>query len=161
VQRMDTLNKAKSNDLGAKYLTFSLGGEEYGIEIMKVKEILGVPDITPVPQTPGHIKGVINLRGKVVPVMDLRIKFGLPPQEYHDRTCLIVVETTPKEGYTEMTGLIVDAVSEVIRIESDQIAPPPHLGAKLDTDYILGMARREGSVRILLDIDRVAGIEDT
>ncbi|MBF0551783.1 MAG: purine-binding chemotaxis protein CheW [Deltaproteobacteria bacterium] len=142
-----------------KYLTFSLANEEYGIGILKVKEIIGMMPITTVPQTPGFVKGVINLRGKVIPVIDLRLKFGMDPIGYTDRTCIIVVEVKMESGAIIM-GIVVDSVSEVINIKGSEIEDTPTFGAKLNTDYILGMAKTEGGVKILLEIDRVLKEED-
>ncbi len=138
-----------------KYLTFSLANEEYGIGILKIKEIIGMMSITTVPQTPAFVKGVINLRGKVIPVTDLRLKFGMEAMEYTERTCIIVVEIIGKSGNTIMVGIVVDSVSEVLNIRGQDIEPTPTFGTTLDTDYILGMAKTEGKVKILLDIDRV------
>ncbi len=137
-----------------KYLTFALANEEYGIGILKVKEIIGMMSITSVPQTPGFVKGVINLRGKVIPVVDLRLKFGMEEMEYTERTCIIVVEIAGEAGLV-LIGIVVDAVSEVLNIKGEDIEDTPTFGTKLDTDYILGMAKMEGGVKILLDIDRV------
>jgi purine-binding chemotaxis protein CheW len=137
-----------------KYLTFNLDQEEYGIGILKIKEIIGMMPVTSVPQTPDFIKGVINLRGKVIPVMDLRLRFGMAAVDYTERTCIIVVEIQGRSGHI-MIGIVVDAVSEVLNIRSEEIEETPTFGAKLDTDYILGMAKMEGGVKILLDIDRV------
>jgi purine-binding chemotaxis protein CheW len=143
-----------ADDRGGKYLTFTLADEEYGIGILKVKEIIGMMPITPVPQTPSFVKGVVNLRGKVIPVVDLRLKFGMESIDYTERTCIIVVEIEAPSG-SVMMGIVVDAVSEVIQIKNDDIEETPRFGAKLNTDYILGMAKMEGRVKILLDIDRV------
>lgn len=137
-----------------KYLTFTLGGEDYGIGILKIKEIIGMMPITFVPQTPKFVKGVINLRGKVIPVTDLRLRFGMESMDYTDRTCIIVVEITGEAGNI-MIGIVVDTVSEVLNIKAEDIEDTPAFGTKLDTDYILGMAKTEGGVKILLDIDRV------
>ena len=137
-----------------KYLTFALAGEEYGIGILKVKEIIGIMTITPVPKTPGYIKGVINLRGKVIPVIDLRLKFNMESAAYTERTCIIVVEISSAERKI-MMGIVVDSVSEVLNIRQGEIADTPAFGAKMDTAYILGMAKMGGGVKILLDIDRV------
>lgn len=137
-----------------KYLTFSLSNEEYGIGILKVKEIIGMMSITPVPQTPEFVKGVINLRGKVIPVIDLRLRFAMPEAEYAERTCIIVVEIEGDAGKFQI-GIVVDSVSEVLNIKATEIEETPAFGTKLNTDYILGMAKMEGSVKILLDIDRV------
>jgi purine-binding chemotaxis protein CheW len=141
-----------------KYLTFGLAGEEYGIEILKIKEIIGLMPITAVPRTPPYIKGVINLRGKVIPVMDLRIRFGMEEAETGDRTCIIVVEI-PGQAGAVVTGLVVDAVSEVMTIKTDDIESPPSFGTDLETDGVLGMAKLEGAVKILLDIERVLHLE--
>ena len=139
-----------------KYLTFSLAGEEYGIGILKVKEIIGMMTITPVPQAPGFVKGVINLRGKVIPVLDLRLRFSMEAGEYSERTCIIVVETAGTNGSVHM-GIVVDAVSEVLNVRQDDTEDTPGFGVKLNTDFILGMAKIGGGVKILLDIDRVLG----
>lgn len=137
-----------------KYLTFSLANEEYGIGILKVKEIIGMMSITSVPRTPGFVKGVINLRGKVIPVLDLRLRFGMEETAYTERTCIVVVEVEGSSG-SIMTGLVVDAVSEVQNIRSEEIENTPSFGTRLDTEYILGMAKLGKGVKILLDIDRV------
>jgi purine-binding chemotaxis protein CheW len=137
-----------------KYLTFVLEKEEYGIGILKVREIIGMMPITPVPQTPGFVRGVINLRGQVIPVIDLRLKFGMPESEYTERTSIIVVEVKPQQGLVRI-GIVVDTVSEVVNIREDDIEDTPAFGATLDTEFILGMAKMEGGVKILLDIDRV------
>jgi purine-binding chemotaxis protein CheW len=138
-----------------KYLTFGLGSEEYGLEILKVKEIIGVMNITSVPQTPKYVKGVINLRGKVIPVIDLRLKFGMDAMEYNDRTCIIVVDIAGKVGKTTVMGIVVDSVSEVLNIKGEEIEDTPTFGVSLETDYILGMAKVKGGVKILLDINKV------
>jgi purine-binding chemotaxis protein CheW len=150
---IDEVVKSTINRDG-KYLTFSLAGEEYGIGILKVREIIGMMTITTVPQTPGYVKGVINLRGKVIPVIDLRVKFAMEAMAYTERTCIIVVEISNGDRKILM-GIIVDSVSEVRNIKPGEIADTPTFGAKLDTGYILGMAKVEGGVKILLDIDRV------
>lgn len=142
-----------------KYLTFTLADEEYGIGILKVKEIIGMIAITTVPQTPPHIKGVINLRGKVIPVIDLRLKFGLPDMEYTERTCIIVIEIA-KENGNILIGILVDSVSEVLNIKGADIEETPNFGTSLNTDYILGMAKTGGKIKILLDIDRVMNADD-
>ena len=152
-ETMDQAVKAMADREG-KYLTFTLNEEEYGIGILKIKEIIGMMPITSVPQTPEFVKGVINLRGKVIPVIDLRLRFGMEAIDYTERTCIIVVEI---EGPTDMVmiGIVVDAVSEVLNIKGEEIEDTPTFGTKLNTDYILGMAKMEGGVKILLDIDRV------
>jgi len=147
-------NVDNTADREGKYLTFSLADEEYGIRILKVKEIIGIMAITSIPQTPGYLKGVINLRGKVIPVIDLRLKFGMEATAYTERTCIIVVEISDRNRKIQM-GIIVDSVSEVLNVKQGEIADTPTFGAKMDTDYILGMAKMGGGVKILLDIDRV------
>jgi len=137
-----------------KYLTFKLAEEDYGISLLKVREIIGMMPITSVPRTPEFVKGVINLRGKVIPVTDLRLRFGMPESAYTERTCIIVVEILATAGTVQM-GIVVDAVTEVLPVREEEIEPAPEFGASVDTRYILGMANMEGAVKILLDIDRV------
>jgi purine-binding chemotaxis protein CheW len=144
--------------LAGKYLTFALADEEYGLPVLKVREIIKMMDITAVPQVPGHIKGVINLRGKVIPVVDLRLKFGFPSQEYTERTCIIVVEVALSAGPV-MLGIIVDHVSEVLNILPEEIEQTPEFGERVKTDYMKGIAKVKGKVKILLDLDRVLGAE--
>jgi len=162
---MSEKNEATGNTAKAmvekegKYLSFTLADEEYGIGILKIKEIIGMMAITTVPQTPDFVKGVINLRGKVIPVIDLRLKFGMEAMDYTERTCIIVVEIEKDSG-TVQIGIVVDSVSEVLSIKGDDVEPPPTFGTKLETDYILGMAKMEGGVKILLDIDRVLNAEE-
>lgn len=143
-----------SGDLGGKYLTFLLSGEEYGVDILKVREIIGMMEVTKVPQTPDFVEGVINLRGKVIPVIDLRSKFGLPRATYDERTCVIVVDVGM------MAGIIVDTVQEVRDIPADDVEPPPSIGASVDTTFILGMGKVKDDVKILLDIDNVLGSDE-
>jgi purine-binding chemotaxis protein CheW len=144
-----------ARNLGGKYLTFKLAGEEYGLEILKVREIIGLMDITAVPRTPEFIKGVINLRGKVIPVVDLRLKFGMQSAEHTAETCIIVVHV----GEVEM-GIVVDKVSEVLNIATEAIEGTPSFGANVDTEFILGMGKVSGRVSILLDIDKVLAGSD-
>lgn len=146
-------------DREGKYLSFSLAGEEYGIGILKVKEIIGMMPITTVPRTPHSVRGVINLRGKVIPVVDLRLKFGMAEMDYTDRTCIVVVEI--RSGFeNELMGMVVDSVSEVLNIRRGEIEDTPAFGTVRDTAYILGMAKLGGGVKILLDIDKVLGREE-
>lgn len=141
--------------LEGKYLTFALGNEEYGVGILKVREIIGIMEITAVPHTPGYIKGVINLRGRVIPVVDLRLKFHMERADYTDRTCIIVVEVQNK-AETVQVGMLVDSVSEVLNISAEEIEPPPAFGSTgVATNYILGLGKVKGNVKILLDVDRV------
>ena len=152
-ETMDQAVKAMADREG-KYLTFTLAEEEYGIGILEIKEIIGMMPITSVPQTPEFVKGVINLRGKVIPVIDLRLRFGMGEIDYTERTCIIVVEIDGHAG-TVLIGIVVDSVSEVLNVKGDEIEDTPTFGTKLDTEYILGMAKMKGGVKILLDIDRV------
>ena len=137
-----------------KYLTFALGPEEYGLEILKVREIIGYMEITAVPQTPVHVKGVINLRGQVIPVIDLRTKFGMEIAEVTEETCIVVVETS-QGGHKFSTGIVVDRVQEVLDISGDNIEDAPKFDSSISTDFILGMGKIGDSVKILLDIDKV------
>lgn len=148
------------NDARAgKYLTFHLVREEFGIRVLKVREIMGLQDITGVPQTPAYVKGVINLRGKVIPVIDLRLKFGLPQEEYGQRTCIIVAQVQGDSGPILM-GVVVDAVSEVLNLTAAEIEDTPDFGDNADAQYLLGMAKVKGKVKILLDIDKVLTSQD-
>jgi len=142
-----------------KYLTFSLAAEEYGLGILRVKEIIGLMPVTSIPQAPDFVKGVINLRGKVIPVIDLRLRFCMPEVEPTDKTCIIVVEVKGPSGPIQ-TGIVVDSVSEVLNIKSEDIEETPSFGAALDANYILGMAKINGGVKILLEIDRVLRSDD-
>jgi purine-binding chemotaxis protein CheW len=144
-----------------KYLTFLLGREEFAIRVLKVTEIIGIQDITAVPQTPPCVKGVINLRGKVIPVVDLRLKFSLPEKEYTPRTCIIVVQVQ-SGGVSLPTGIVVDEVSEVLNLGAADIEDTPDFGEGTGaaTSYLLGMAKVKGKVKILLDIDRVLSSQE-
>ena len=154
LSRSKTILAGRTTNNNQKYLTFTLEGEEYGIHILKIKEIIGMMPITSVPRTPDYMKGVINLRGKVIPVVDLRLKFGIEEADYNDRTCIVVVEIKV-DSDTFLVGIVVDAVSEVLTIKGEEIEAAPTFGAKLNTDYILGMAKIDGGVKILIDIDRI------
>ena len=137
-----------------KHLTFTLAGEDYGIGILKIREIIGMMPIASVPQAPDFVKGVINLRGRVIPVIDLRLRFGMPAMDYTERTCIIVVQIDLQNTPLNI-GIVVDSVSEVLNISGGDIENAPAFGTRLNTDYILGMAKIEGGVKILLDIDKV------
>lgn len=139
-----------------KYLTFSLGREEYGLEILRVREIVGHMHVTPVPGTPPYVTGVINLRGRVIPVMDLRARFQMEPAEVTRHTCIIVVDSS-RDGRSLGMGLVVDRVSDVVEIADGQIEEPPALGLSVSTDYVRGLGKSGGSdsVKILLDTERV------
>ncbi|RJP30897.1 MAG: purine-binding chemotaxis protein CheW [Candidatus Omnitrophota bacterium] len=155
----ETISSHRNADLGledkaGKYLTFKMGKEEYGIEIMKVFEIIGLMEITPVPRTPKFIRGVINLRGKIIPVVDLRLKFELPRREDSERTCIIVVQIARAANYMTM-GIIVDDVCEVIYISANQIEPTPSFGENVNTEFIKGVGQINQNVIMLLDIDKI------
>ncbi|MCP5002886.1 MAG: chemotaxis protein CheW [Planctomycetes bacterium] len=138
-----------------KFLTFVLSEEVYGIKIHKVREIMAVIDITPIPQSPDYLKGVINLRGKVIPVIDLRLKFSMPETEFTHETCIIVVEFDSKH-----IGIVVDSVSEVIEIKNDQVGDTPQFGQDLDTSFIMGLGKVKEKIIILLDIDNVLSSDE-
>jgi purine-binding chemotaxis protein CheW len=157
-EKIDQAMKVMTEKEG-KYLTFTLADEDYGIGILKIKEIIGMMPITSVPQTPDFVKGVVNLRGKVIPVMDLRLRFGMSGIDYTERTCIIVVEIGGQIG-TVLVGIVVDAVSEVLSIKAEDIEETPAFGIKLNTEFILGMAKIEGGVKILLDINKVINREE-
>lgn len=147
---------SRTDDRAGKYLSFQLGPEEFAIRVLKAREIMGLQEITAVPQTPGYVKGVINLRGKVIPVVDLRLKFGLPELEYSQRTCIIVVQVESEAGNLQI-GVIVDGVSEVLNIAPGDIEDTPDFGDGTAMPYLLGMAKIKGKVKILVDIDQVLG----
>ncbi len=142
-----------------KHLTFSLGKEDYGIPILQVREIIGMMEITEVPKTPEYIKGVINLRGKIIPIMDLRSKFGMDPIEYTERTCIIVVEVDVNKAKRPM-GIVVDMVSEVVTIEQGEIEAALDYGAKVDGDFLTGMGKVKDKVVLLLEIEKITNSED-
>ena len=145
--------------LAGKYLTFKLVNEEYGIEILKVREIIGVMSITSLPRTPPFVRGVINLRGKVIPVIDLRQKFEMEVTGDTDLTCIIVVDVAGKSGKIQI-GILVDSVSEVLDILGEDIEQAPAFGTNIDTAFILGMAKTKGSVKILLNIEKVLSSDE-
>jgi purine-binding chemotaxis protein CheW len=147
------------SDRSRKYLTFHLGAEEYGIEVTKVREIMGLPEVTAVPHTPAHVRGVINLRGKVIPVIDLRRKLGLPDVPFTACTCVMVVQVETQAGAL-LTGVVVDGVSEVLTIASSDIEPSPDFGVSAPVHHVLGIAKAKDRVRILLDIDLVLKSDD-
>jgi purine-binding chemotaxis protein CheW len=146
-------------DRSGKYLVFHLGREEFCIKVLKVREIVGVQQITGVPQTPLHVKGVINLRGRVIPVVDLRLRFGMPEEEHTQRTCIIVVQVNGKAGPI-MMGVVVDGVAEVLNLSPDDIEDAPDFADGTEVPYLLGMANVKGKVKMLLEIDRVLATED-
>lgn len=133
-----------------KFLTFTIGEESYGIPVLNVKEIIGMLDITPVPKMPEYIKGIINLRGKIIPVMDLRLRFGIPSRDYDARTCIIVIEMEIS-NQTRLTGLVVDTVSEVLDINEEAIESPPECFRGVDKDYLIGIGMMKEKVIMLLE----------
>ena len=149
---------ANTASLAGKYLTVVLENEAYGLNVLKIREIIRLQKITPVPQMPEFVKGVINLRGRVIPIVDLRVKFGLKA-EVTERTCIVVVQVKVSADQTVQMGLIVDSVEEVANLVAADIEPTPEFGAKLDTTYLLGMAKVKGQVKTLLDLDRVVAPE--
>lgn len=137
-----------------KYLSFYAGPEEFAIAVLGVREIMGMQDVTAVPHTPAYVKGIINLRGKVVPVVDLRLKFGMPAADYTARTCIVVVNV-PGEGGGVLMGVVVDAVSEVVNIATGEIEDAPDFGEGVSIPYLIGIAKSKGKVKLLLDIEKV------
>lgn len=155
---MELNNVGATSAQQGKYLTFVIADEEYGVEILKVREIIGYMKVTEVPQTPDYVKGIINLRGQVIPVVALRTKFGLDEIETTEETCIIVVEITQGDK-TFSTGIVVDKVREVLDIAEDDIEETPHFDTSVNTDFILGIGKVGESVKILLDIGKVIGDE--
>jgi purine-binding chemotaxis protein CheW len=141
--------------LAGKYLTFTLQGESYGIDVLNVREIIRATTITAVPQMPAHVRGVINLRGKIIPVMALRRRFGFAEAADTEHTCIIVVQVTLSPGRTTQMGLMVDAVEEVVNLAAADLEETPDFGGEIATDYIVGMAKIKGAVKTLLDINGV------
>lgn len=152
---MQDLEKKLPSNISGKYLTFNLAREMYGIEILKVREIIGMIDITPVPQTPNFVKGLINLRGKVIAVIDLRTKFNLEEAPYSNETCMIIADLIEKQ-----IGLIIDSVCEVVDIPESNVETTPSFGASINTEFIKGIGKIEKQVIILLDIEKVLTSEE-
>jgi purine-binding chemotaxis protein CheW len=150
VQALDEFLEIEEDTQKGKFLTFSLGREEYGIEIKYVTEIIGLQKITEVPELPEYVKGIINLRGKIIPVIDVRLRFKKEPEKYNDRTCTIVVEMQDIS-----VGLIVDTVAEVISIAEEDIVPPPEMRDGNQNRYIKGIGKKDGSIKLLIDCDRL------
>lgn len=138
-----------------KYLTFILAHERYSVPVLKVREIMRLCPVTPVPRVPPYIKGVINLRGKIVPVIDLRKRFELPQLANEERICIIVVQFETHDGLSQLMGMIVDVVEEVSHFCTEDLEQPPDFGGTIDTRFIVGMAKSKGTVKTLLDIDRL------
>jgi purine-binding chemotaxis protein CheW len=150
---------AAGANLAGKYLTFALQRESYGIEVLKVREIIRLIEITAVPRMPSYVRGVINLRGRIIPVMDLRLRFGFPEAKNTEQTCIVVVQVRLPDGKATQMGLVVDGVEEVANIAAADIEETPDFGGTISTDYIVGMAKIKGAVKTLLDIDKVVGAE--
>jgi purine-binding chemotaxis protein CheW len=156
---LNNLAKKTADNLEGKYLTFVLGNESYGVAVLKIREIIRLCHITPMPQMPDYIMGVINLRGKIIPVLDLRRKFRLSNVQDSERTCIVVVQIRLPANSSVLMGLIVDAVEEVVNLSQTDIEPAPDFGGVVDTHYILGMAKIKGSVKTLLDIGQIVEAE--
>jgi purine-binding chemotaxis protein CheW len=156
IQSLESAAAANRQKAG-KYLTFTLHNESYGIDVLKVREIIRLTNITVVPQMPAYVRGVINLRGKIIPVMDLRLKFGFAEAASTEKTCIIVVQVKLPDGKSNQMGLVVDGVEEVANIAAADIEETPDFGGQIATDYIVGMAKLKGAVKTLLDIDGVVG----
>jgi purine-binding chemotaxis protein CheW len=152
-------NISGTKQLAGKYLTFSVRHESYGIAVLKVREIIRLIDITPVPQMPNYVRGVINLRGKIIPVIDLRLRFGYAEGESTQSTCIVVVLVNLPAGKSTQMGLVVDSVEEVVHIAGTEIEETPDFGREISTEYLVGMAKIKGVVKALLDIDRVVGAQ--
>ena len=155
----ETAQSAITKSVHGKFLTFMVSKERYGIDILIVQEIIGVTHITTVPRCPDYMKGVINLRGKIIPVIDIRLKFGIEPIPYDERTCIIVVHLS-KEGQTVPVGVIVDTVLEVIDFAEQDVEPAPNYGQQLETSFVLGIGKRESAINILIDIERIISVAD-
>jgi purine-binding chemotaxis protein CheW len=153
---MSSATKTATHTAG-KYLTFTLHEESYGIDVLKVREIIRLTSITAVPQMPAHIRGVINLRGKIIPVMDLRVRFAFATAANTEQTCIIVVQVKLPDGKATAMGLVVDGVEEVINLAENDIEETPNFGGQICTDYIIGIAKVKGHVKALLDIDGIVG----
>lgn len=150
-----------AGDLAGKYLTFVLAGDSFGIPVLKVREIIRLTDIRTIPGMPEHVCGVINLRGKIIPVLDLRLRFGMPAAAATDETCIVVVQVANAQARTVATGLVVDGVEEVVQIAAGDIENTPDFGSGGAADYLLGMAKVKGVVKALLDIDHAVGPSTT
>lgn len=152
-------SESKVKGLAGKYLTVLLAGEEYALPVLHVREIIKIVDIRPMPQMPAQVRGVINLRGRVIPIIDLRLSFGFGSQEDTEHTCIVVVETRRASGLLTV-GFVVDSVSEVLQIAATEIEETPDFGVHVNTDYMKAVAKVKGTVKILLNVDRVLGVDD-
>ena len=153
------MNHVSHSAAPGKYLTFTLGRESYGVPVRAVREIIRLCPITPVATMPAHVRGVINLRGRVIPLVDLRVRFGLPATEEHDRTCIVVAQVASATGGTRPYGVIVDGVEEVAQFGAADIEPPPDFGGAIDTRFITGMAKGTAGVKVLVDLDLIAAAD--
>jgi purine-binding chemotaxis protein CheW len=153
------MNHVSHSAAPGKYLTFTLGRESYGVPVRAVREIIRLCPITPVATMPAHVRGVINLRGRVIPLVDLRVRFGLPATEEHDRTCIVVAQVASATGGTRPYGVIVDGVEEVASFAPHDIEPTPDFGGAVDVRFITGMAKSGPLVRTLIDLDRIAAAD--
>ena len=147
--------EAKENKEAARYLAFSLGGEDYAIPLLQVKEVMGLTEITKVPHTPPHFKGIMNLRGQVISVIDLRVKFNISSSENSSETAIIILDLAPV-----YLGVIVDHIDSVLAIDADQLAPPPDIETKLGVDYITGVAKKDKKLILMLDLEKTLSVED-
>ena len=154
------VNETAAASLTGKHLTFNLQNESYGIDVLKVREIIRLTTITAVPQMPAYVKGVINLRGKIIPVIDLRLRFGFDSAKDTDLTCIIVVQVKMSDGKNTQMGLVVDGVEEVVNLTPSDIEETPDFGGNISSNFIIGMAKVKGTVKSLLNIDRVLGADE-
>jgi purine-binding chemotaxis protein CheW len=145
-------NDSLGAELAGKYLTFRLGAEEYGIQILRVREIIGLMEVTTVPRAPAHLYGVINLRGRIIPIFDLRAKLGMAAFEAGAESCIIVLDVVV-DGAVHPMGILVDGVCEVLDVSSNEISPPPLLGQAIDARFLLAIAKSKGGVKLLLDVE--------
>lgn len=161
---MSQHNESAASPLGealaGKYLTFRLGRESYGIAVIKIREILRMMEVTPVPQMPSYVQGVVNLRGKIIPVVDLRRRFGFAGDSIGERACIVVVQVVHADGRPASMGMIVDGVEEVVNIQEEDLEKTPQFGVRRQAEYILGMAKVKGRVKALLDIDQVVAADE-
>lgn len=151
---------AVASEQQQQYLTFTLAEEMFAIGILSIREILEYGQLTEVPMTPTFIRGVINLRGAVVPVIDLAVRFGRQPREVTKRTCIVIIETDTGAGQTQQMGIVVDAVSEVLEIPPSEIEPPPAFGARIRIDFIKGMGKIAGKFVVILDVNRILSLDE-
>ena len=157
---MTTRQTAVAVDEDAQYLTFMLGGEMFAIDIQGIKEIIEYGHVTPVPLMPDFVRGVLNLRGAVVPVLDLKARFGQPCTKVNRRSCVVILEASSEDHQAQDIGLLVDSVSEVLEIPADEIKPAPSFGARLRPDFISGMAKVAGTFVIVLQVDKVLSMDE-